>query len=451
MCFVYSGCLNGKVLTIIRDDNMTSDIKENKETSKQSDEIDIDSIPISLFETFPREVGRQKWWCPNRQMYDSFLRLNNGYNDCYCSIYRQTIRNNEKEVGDANEIGAVVDKIYLDFDTQFGHESMQLAHEWLDEKNILHRVNVSGRWQQYRTISYRDPSTTLFKIKKEHIPSTIGFHVYFWIVQDFTYKKSVVYEMQKAICAHISSKLKSGWGIETVSEQWRHLSDGRRELIPEWELPEHQIYSPVDRRVWGDLVRISRIPNTWNPKRQRFCIPMTRKMVEQADPHTLNELSKEQMFFDIKHLYLGNLLYRVPSEFDKKQLEITICDYHMEPGYEPNPDLTRSILKHMEIPYCIRKLLSITTLDWELRFWLIVYLRERGLNEEQVAHVLTDSLRPDYAEHAIFGQERQVWRAFNGAQRKSMMPNCYKFSGLVGCRDVCHTCFRYKFKNPVYR
>ena len=428
-----------------------SDSGQPNREQPNGDGLQLDSIPITLFESFPREVGRQKWWCPNKQMYDSFLRLNNGFNDCYCSIYRQTIRRNEKDVGDANEAGAVSDKIYLDFDTQFGHESMILAHEWLEERNVIHRINVSGRWQKYRISSVRNPDTQLFQVKKIQIPSTIGFHVYFWIIQDFTYKKSVVYEMQKFICTHISDKLKSGWGIETVPEQCRILSDGRREIIPEWELPEYQIYSPVDRRVWGDLVRISRIPNTWNPKRQRFCIPMTHKMIDTADPQKLNELSKQQMFFDVKHLYIGNSLYRPPTEFDKKQYETTLCDYRMEPNYEPNPDMTRTILRSMELPYCIRKLLSITTLDWSLRFWLIIYLRERGLNESQVTQVLTDSLRPDYAEHAIFGQERQVWRAFNSAQTKVMMPNCFKWSGMVGCRDHCPDCFRYKFKSPVYR
>jgi hypothetical protein len=415
------------------------------------DVTEINSIPIILFESFPREVGRQKWWCPNKEMYDSFLHLNNGYNDCYCSIYRQTIRKNEKEVGDANEAGAVVDKIYLDFDTQFGHESMTLAHEWLEERDTIHRIMVSGRWSKYRVVSERNPDTTLFQIRKVQIPSTIGFHVYYWILQNFTHKKSVVYNCQKNICKYVSDKLLTGWGIETVPEQWRHLSDGRRELIPEWELPENHIYSPVDRRVWGDLVRISRIPNTWNPKRQRFCIPMTHKMIHNADPSTLNELSKQQMFFDVKHLYIGESLYKTPTEYDEKFFEPALCDYQMEANYDPNPDVTRTVLKNMELPYCIRKLLSITTLDWSLRFWLIVYLRERGLNESQVVQILTDSLRPDYAEHAVFGQERQVWRAFNGPQRKAMMPNCNKFSTLVGCREHCSTCFRYKFKSPVYR
>jgi len=415
-----------------------------------SDQYQVDSVPITLFESFPREVGKKKWWCPDKEFFDNFVRLNNGYNDCFCSIYRQTLRENIKDMGDAIDIGAVVDKIYLDFDTRFGHESMMLAHEWLDQHDIIHRVNISGRWEKTKVISTFDPTRQLFIIKRTKVPVTIGYHVYYWVNQNFVNKKSVVFNCQKSMCDYIAEKLKTGWGVEIIDDQWRVYDDGRRELIPEWELPINQMYSPVDKKVWGDLVRISRIPNTWNPKRGRYCVPLTKKMIDEATQADFCELSKKQWFFPLDKLYLGTSLFKVPKEFDTAQIDTTLCDYSTRIKFDPDPDVTRTILKGMRLPTCIKKLISITTLDYTPRFWLIVYLRERGLSEEQVNQILMDFLRPDYADHCI-REEHQVSHAFNGAQQRAYMPNCYKFSKICHCEEDCQKCFRYQLRHPVYR
>ena len=268
-------------------------------------------------------------------------------------------------------------------------------------------------------------------------------------IRDRVNSKGAYYNCQKNICEYISKKLQTGWGVDTIPDQWRKTEKGSRELIPEWELPLYQIYSPVDRRIWGDVMRISRIPNTWNPKRKRFCIPMTKKMLDKATPQKLNEISKKQFFAPIDKLYMGSVLFKVPTEWDIKVVDTMMCDYTNDIDIDTDPEVTKTILKGMRLPFCIKKCLSITTLDYNLRFWVAVYFREKGFTETQINQIFAEFLRPDYANHAV-REERQVWRVFYGPQQKAYFPNCFKFSAMVGCKNHCKECHRFRNGHPVY-
>lgn len=406
---------------------------------------EIYDIKVSLFDTLPREIGIWKKWCDTRSEYREFVKLCNGVTDCYCSVYKQTLRWKKKEIGDAMENGAVVDKVFLDFDTKWGYESMLVAHEFLQKKDIIHRINVSGRWDKEKITSFIDENgERKFEKRKEDVTS--GFHVYYWIVPDLENPKNALYNLQKDMCDYISGRLESGWGVETIEEQWEFDESGNRKKIPEWTLPDYQIYAPVDRRIWGDVLRISRIPNTWNPKRQRYCIPITEKVINDFSINEIQELSKKQYFPSKDDKWMGFKLLKVPSEFDTKTVLHKFGSYVSIPDENPDPN----IMQNYKLPICVKKLLCDSTLDVDRRFWLLVYLRDRGITMEEAVDVFQKILDPEFSYHSIY-IERQPWHVYRGNQQKTYMLNCYKFSDLCNCADSCHKCFRYEKRHPVYK
>ena len=350
-----------------------------------------------------------------------------------------------KEFGDAMEAGAIVDKVYLDLDSPWGFEAMQIAHEMLLEKNIIHRINASGRWGGVKKVLDMEKSHgdhLVLKIVK--IDASYGFHVYFWIVPDIENKKSALLNTQKNFCDELVKRLHNGYGVDVIEKKYK-IVDGGKVEIDEFSLDENQIYYPVDKQVWGDILRISRVPNTWNPKRGRFCIPLTDELIDSS-ANEIQEMAKKQLFLPIDKIYFGQRMMKVPKEFDVK-IDFTDFNFKEVPeDYNPDDDA----VKKMKLPPCIKTLVDDKYLINDKRFWLLVYLRESGISMEEAASFFLRNFDPQYAYDSIY-TEKQPQRVYRGKQRQIPMKDCQFMSKMCSCLDQCPKCHRYSKRHPVYR
>ena len=70
----------------------------------------------------------------------------------------------------------------------------------------------------------------------------------------------------------------------------------------------------IDSQVVGDTSRICRIPNTFNLRRNKFCIPLTEKQLLMGDEH-IRELANHQHDIPLEKCVIGNKKWDI-SVFD---------------------------------------------------------------------------------------------------------------------------------------
>lgn len=307
----------------------------------------------------------------------------NGREDCFISIYKFTMRHGVKLFGDAVEESAIVDKIFFDFDVEWGHELMQSLHDFFQKNNILHRVNFSGKHEDEKAM---------------------GFHVYCFVKGGIRYPKQAVSGFQRKI---------DKWLVKTIVE--KHGKAAKEKMMREYRTGVPHVIDPT---IIGDLVRIARVPNTWNPtqkypveikdkfgkptgefeikvkKRNIFCIPLTTETINLSSEEIF-QLAKKP-YKENGSFYFGKRLINL-KPWDKPGVE-----YRDAVSYEAN--LIKPNYKAAEntpLPYCIRYLMGHPYLDWERRFWLIVCFRDWGFTPLESENLLQSFLDPEWFTHCV--------------------------------------------------
>jgi len=193
------------------------------------------------------------------------------------------------------------------------------------------------------------------------------------------------------------------------------------------------MFSGMDRTSIGDVARVATIPNTYNTKRGRFCIPVTLGDLSLGYEH-IRELATEQRY-DIQ--FYGDTLVDL-STFDGPEEE---RHYHVfdEPRVE--------IEEIKELPPCINDLLSYEKKGFRGRFLIIVYLKDAGYLENQIEDIIRKYCAGKEAEHCI-KEERQVKYLY---WKDIMFPSCdqMKCDGRCPVVDFCEFTRPYGNKHLV--
>jgi len=146
--------------------------------------------------------------------------------------------------------------------------------------------------------------------------------------------------------------------------------------------------STSDPAVIGDLRRLSRIIGTKNLKTGLYCIPITYEQLFELSYNDICKLAKKNN---------------------------NNCDYiHGKTRLSLQPfDETKQIISPLkaetigkidfstEFPPCVKCLLSTPDLGYHERRELICYLRDDGYSEEEVEHILEQSLSSNKFYHCI--------------------------------------------------
>jgi len=160
----------------------------------------------------------------------------------------------------------------------------------------------------------------------------------------------------------------------------------------------------ADRQVFGDIRRVARIPQTWNPKRRKFCIPLTLEDINRGETY-INELAKGQHF--VKDIFIGGKLFDL-SFYDKEPT------FNAMPKWQIDDDLqTMTITKEMIESFapCILALLKKKKQGHRDRFIIFSYLKDRGLLMEEAIEVARKFFKPDVFYHSVVveKQPENIW------------------------------------------
>lgn len=156
-----------------------------------------------------------------------------------------------------------------------------------------------------------------------------------------------------------------------------------------------------DRQVVGDNARLHRVPNTFNNKSKRFCIPLTQEQFYSGD-EVIKAAAQKQNF--ISNKIIGTKLFNI-LEFDK---DIKFKD-EFDIKLIVNDNENANYMK--ECPQMIRELLLKNDACWKERYIIILYFKEVGYTMEEVGKILKDNLSEKKYRHCI-REERQLQYIF---------------------------------------
>lgn len=345
-----------------------------------------------LYGAAPREFAS-----PQRRMAESTDRLlemvdeHNGLTDCFVSVYG---------FADADEPSygnVVVNKAVFDFDGEW--DELVRAHHWLDERGVAHFVVFSGS----------DESGHLYVLTKptRHQQSLEYF------------QRNIVIDR-----AGLRRCSRCGNGVSMVDSS----------AVASWEcdtcearLSKNETRLVVDSNLVGDAATMIRIPNTWHPRAERFCIPLKPNEINH-DPERIYELAQSQ-----RDLTLGDIVcgHKTPDITQHKAKAEELYYSHDEKrrlaGFESDAAVLdefeaevtpAEMMKDIECE-CVRSMITdgqdrrtMPALGHSKRRVLVSYLVERGYNPEEIARFLRFVLDDDKARHSIVEEEQpvRIWR-----------------------------------------
>ena len=354
---------------------------------------------VKIFNTFPREVNRKI--VKNSEEMNKAINTLNTYQHIYTSIFSfekiRTIESNNKMIEKVDYESAIIDKVFFDFDGENCLEIVKKMRKKLIEMDIKHTIFFSGN----------------------------GFHLYIFceINNNLKYKKDALFNAGK-------------YFVE-ISD----LTMGRSNRT-------ENINFDVDASVIGDLARLTRFPNTYNLKWDRWCIPMFDVDLNKS----LKEIKEEAKHQRTNVIYVeGEKLINL-SQFDYPK------DKVMKDGELINVEIPYSLPDNIPDEWgeeklwaCVKKMI-VDRSGYQGWFYGVIWLRDKmGLNQKEAEAVMkkylskykrSDGYKDDF-DH-IQKHDITIKTIYNDIERKYLYPHCETLWQLKWCPGKC------PFYNKIY-
>ena len=323
-----------------------------------------------MFSTFPREIGT-----PKRKVIwskDNFLKLideSNCKNNVFTSVYGFKSIKTEKYRDEPNYNTAEIDKILFELDNEEGYVDMLKLHNEFLINNYKHSIMFSGK----------------------------GFHVYLFV----KYDKSEL----------INPK-------DTIARVQKYFIDKLK-------------LENTDPVTIGNIAQMIRVPNTYNIKRRRYCIPLSKKDLELKYEEIKEKALQQNL---ILNYIIGIKSFNI-TEYDKeieyKPLEIDI------PELDSN---TKIDLKKLNTPDCVKMMLNQPHPIWIQRGFVLIFLRDRGLSSNEILKLVKNYWEPEVIRHALtdLNGDRQLYYICRDVNRY-LFPSCNKLTNLELCPRRCQS------------
>ena len=193
-----------------------------------------------------------------------------------------------------------------------------------------------------------------------------------------------------------------------------------------------QLNLTVDEKVIGDVARVATVPNTWNTRRRRFCIPLSEKDMEHDFDFISNKAKTQQFDFQI----IGDKLFNI------QKLGVTI-----ECGNECNiievPDEVKREIQHNDVlkslPLCISSPLfnaKKEKIGWRGRYLIIQYLIDTGYLTGEIKAIFEHFMTGNEYTHCV-REEKQIDYVYR--RDGNMVPRCesLKQEKFCVCKGFC--------------
>jgi hypothetical protein len=316
------------------------------------------------FELFPRELGFPQRSCIvyNLEEFLQKINLHNHKTDTYSSLYSfDRFQTNGKP--DYNS--AKITHIYFDLDNADCLKSCRTLHKYLQAESLRHCIYFSGG----------------------------GFHIH--VSAEYPNflmnKKAAIFNAVVEIADKVGLKV----GINGNSD--------------------------IDAHTVGDIARIVRVPNTYNLKRKRFCIPISTKDLEKSIEE-IHQMAQKQI--ERCYIYGSKSLDLNPYDREpKEEYRIPALETSDESLGIENINIDRFLP-------CVKNLLTAKNIKHRQRYIIITYCKEIGLPLRDTILLLKKYLEPSIWNHCIH-EERQPIFIYRRADL--VFPNCEKIKGEGLC------------------
>ncbi len=310
------------------------------------------------FDTFPREVGAPRKIVHNMKEYLSYVNVNNGKKSAVYTTV-YSFTGIHKDGYKPDYDTAIVDKLYFDFDDK--------ECDAYGEAKKMHEYCKAEN------------------IKHSIVMSGRGYHVYVYTTSEFLeFKKDAI-------------------------------KGGQMYFI-------NKLGVVCDKQVIGDVCRLTRVPNTYNIKGARFCIPLTEEQFNSGD-ESIKEHAAKQNF--VKDVFIGEELFNL-KHFDKK----TESKYNLDLGDMKSSEDT----KLGKLPHCIQAIMNNPHVNYKGRYLVILYFKEKGYTKDEVFKILEGFLNPRKLYHCV-REERQLQYLFG--RDDLIFPSCEKIKEDSQCPGKC--------------
>ena len=315
---------------------------------------------ISIYNSFPREVGPPRKLVYNIKDWLSFINNSNGKKKAvYTSVY--SFREIDETGKKPKYETANIDKLFFDFDDKScdAWKECNTLHQECKKRDIKHTIVMSGR----------------------------GYHLYiFTKLYNPQYVRSVIYNAQMS-------------------------------FVKELKLN-------VDRQVIGNPAQLARVPNTYNLRGRRFCIPLTEVDFNKGDIFCKEKALKQNL--SKQDMIIGKQLLDL-KQFDKIDKEDIEFLESLELESSKN-----IVIGNLEP--CIEKILNNPDMCYNERYLIILYFKEKGYTREEVYKILKEKLSNKKFRHCIF-EEKQLQYLFE--REDLMFPKCRVIKNMGFCCEKC--------------
>lgn len=227
----------------------------------------------------------------------------------------------------------------------------------------------------------------------------------------------------------------SGGGMHFyIKSTERRLEYPRDALREAQQTIQDDLDLQTDDAIFGDTERIFRVPNTYHPGAERYCVPLKPEEI-YIDPPELFELGEEQRF-DIKALVDGSA-YPVHQHDSAGSVYAPFeSGDRIEGNFNPAEVEPEGTL--FPIYPCISNLLQNWRdyerkghgLGFRRRFLIILHLKETGHTYEETVSILKKYMSSEEFYHCVRDEKqvRQIYR-----RDDLIFPECDKLMTEVPC------------------
>lgn len=321
----------------------------------------------SPFLDFPREMGfEQRGLIVNnlKELLEAVNR-NNRRTTVFTSLYAFLEIKNNRGVYDT----AKIRQIYFDFDNPSSLECIRKLHNYCKERNLKHTMFFSGG----------------------------GFHFYIAVLYPnyLTNKKTAIANAQIQISNDLNIKI-------GISEDF-----------------------DLDAHIVGDIARLVRVPNTFNLRRKKYCIPISEEEIELLTLDGFRALAENKRNKP-PFIYGRNYLDLKPFDGEAVNREYDFSEDYSEGEENATPVDIKTL------PFCLQVLAEKKSMKHRERFMFISYCKEIGLPSNNTKATLKTFLDPRVFHHSVYeeGQIRYIY-----SHRELVPPNCDTFKNLGYCRN----------------
>ena len=315
--------------------------------------------------------------------------------------------------GDKDKFNIAIDRLY-NLKKYQSYNDMLKVHEFLEKKNQLHIVLMSGRF----------------------------FHLY-PICKDSVYKNQgdTILNYQN----YIMNSIKSKYVVENRdNEYWANLSLDKKEYEKEFEKVKkgNSAFIGIDRSIMGDTARHGRLQNTINMRSGLYCIPLTYEQVHSGYDDIIEIARKPQYdgdFFIGKRIVdLRNFDVKVRENNNTKVEKYKLSDVKCDFNRIEDSDFKNFIFSIF--PKCLWSIFDLEP-DYNIRWQACRLLIEYGYSPNEIIDIFKKFMWIDYDIIKTSYQVNYIFKTASSDKSEvrscmTMKSNGYCISGCNGFNDL---------------